>query len=325
MKAFRVLVGLALGVPLLVAKGEAFLPPEGKCLHIAGQSREDFDSYVTAVCGQGAGCPPPAGAALYTNLDLDGLLGPFALAEGDPHQDLPYLLKAYPNVALQVGLYLHAAQLAEVGDGKHDARIGELARALGATQRPVYLRIGYEFDGEHHHYDPGAYKTAYRRIVGGIRKAGVANVAYVWHSIAVRPTFGRRDPLDWWPGDDCVDWVGISFFLVDEVPGLAPDRQRLVEIAREKKLPVMICEASAVRATPAQKRLQGEAYWDFWYKPFFTFLETTPEVRAFSIIHCDWDRLSVSRALQWGPCLLDRDPVVLERWRKEMRRGKFVP
>lgn len=300
--------------------GASFCPPPGNVLHIAGQTREDFDSYVRYVCGNGTACPLPAGVALYTNLKLEGLRGPHALAPGDAHQDLPYLLKSYRNMVLQIALYLHHSQLKEVEAGKHDRQIAEFAQILRQTDRPVFLRVGYEFDGPHNKYPPEAFRRAYRRIVERIEQAGATNVSYVWHSYALKPTFGNHDPLAWFPGDAYVNWVGISFFQVTrDGPFEAPNRKRLVAIAREKNLPVMICEAGPVRFTSKQKELTGDGYWRYWFTPFFDFIEANPEVKAFSIINCNWDSFSVTEDFGWGDCRINSDRVVLRNWQERMK------
>jgi hypothetical protein len=305
----------------------AFRVPAGKILHIAGQSREDFDDYVASVCRNGAGCPLPAGVALYTDLRLVGLRAPYAMpAKEDNHQDLPYLLGKYSNMVLQVALYVHSTQLTEVQTGKHDPRIKELGSILKSTRRPVFLRIGFEFDGPHSQNEPEAYQKAYQRIVDGIEGTGARNVSYVWHSYALLPTYKNHDPLAWFPGDQYVNWVGISLFfqVTKGSPFEAPNRQRLVDIARKKGLPVMICEASPIRFTPEQKKLQGEDYWNFWFKPFLHFIEGNPEVKAFSIIHCDWDHVSLTKKWGWGNCRLTADPVVQRNWQRMMRNDRFL-
>ena len=48
----------------------------------------------------------------------------------------------------------------------------------------VFLRIGYEFDGPHNHYDPQDYKKAYIYLADKINEEGVTNAVFVWHSYA---------------------------------------------------------------------------------------------------------------------------------------------
>mgnify|MGYP002395904307 CR=1 FL=1 len=301
-----------------------FVPPAGRVLHIAGQDRESFGEYVRTLCAGRDGLPMPAGAAFYTSLALTGMESAHANLPGDNHQDLPFLLRQSEHMALQFALYLDASQLEGVRQGRFDASIDRLAEFFRRCRRPVYFRIGYEFDGPHNGYDPEQYKGAYRHIADRLRKAGVDNLAYVWHSYALQPTHGGHDPMAWWPGDGYVDWVGVSFFQATGEGKHALNRARLLEIARAQKLPVMICEASAIRETAAQRKLTGQALWDFWYVPFFEFIEGNAEVRAFSIINCDWHSQKQFAALGWGDGRVTADPVAAHNWRGKMREKRYL-
>jgi len=304
--------------------GPRFIPPAGKVLHIAGQDRESFDEYVRTFCTGRDGPLMPAGASFYTSLALTGMEAAHANLPVDNHQDLPFLLRQSGHIALQFALYLDASQLDEVPRGRFDANLGRLAEFFRRCGRPVYFRIGYEFDGPHNNYGPEQYKGAYRHIADRLQEAGVNNLAYVWHSYALQPTHGGHDPMAWWPGDEYVDWVGISFFQATGEGKHTLNRARLLEIARAKKLPVMICEASAIRETAAQRKLTGQALWDFWYVPFFEFIEGNPEVRAFSIINCDWNSQKQFAALGWGDGRVTADPVIARNWRGKMREKRYL-
>lgn len=304
---------------------KSFAPPEGKVLHIAGQFREEFDDYIENVTENGVACGLPGGAAFYTNLYLQGMTGPFINFPGNPHQDLPYLAKVYEPLTFQIALWLGSSQLKQIPNGTYDDGIRKLAENLKSYNRPIYFRIGYEFDGPHNEYEPWEYRAAYRYIVDRLRAAGVTNVAYVWHSYALIPTYGNYDVMEWYPGDDYVDWIGISFFQVTEegyYPGV--NRDRLLEIARQKQKPVMICESSAIRLTESQKAKTGQSYWDYWYAPYFEFIENNPEVKAFSIINSDWDSLGQTQDYNWGDARIAQDPVVLEHWREKMREERYL-
>ena len=71
-------------------------------------------------------------------------------------------------------------------------------------------RLRYEFDMPGNHYDPAAYKPAYRVVAAAL--ASEPNARRVWHSWGFYETFGGH-PLDaWWPGDEFVDACGVSVF-----------------------------------------------------------------------------------------------------------------
>lgn len=286
----------------------------GPALLIAGQSREEFRDYLNHVIEKGSAAPRPGGAAFYTSLDSNGISSPHANAPGDNHQDLDYLKLVQEPLVIQVGLWLSRDQLRPVAAGDYDARIQRLRQALADLKRPVFLRIGYEFDGPHNRYPPEAFIEAYRAIARAMRAH--RDILLVWHSYAMLPTYQESAVADWYPGDDYVDWIGISVFQIgDEGYHRAPNRDRVLEFARAKAKPVLVAEASAIRYTRRQKTLTGQAYWDYWYKPFFDLIESHPEIKAVSIINVDWDSQNQHRELEWGDCRLNSDPVVLRHWR----------
>ena len=83
----------------------------------------------------------------------------------------------------------------------------DAARFPGA----VFLRFGGEMNGAWTpwHADPLAYRKAFRRVAR-VMKRVAPNVAMVW-----APNDVPTDNLDrYYPGDDVVDWVGISLYVV---------------------------------------------------------------------------------------------------------------
>ncbi|MFC1452224.1 hypothetical protein ACFLSJ_02640 [Verrucomicrobiota bacterium] len=307
--------------------GAGLYPPSGKVMHIAGQTVEGIDDYVRNVCCDGSACKLPAGLAAYTGFWGDHLFGiqkADSVVPGDEHQHLAYLAEHYPDAAFQLALFFTPDQLTEAAQCRLDEPIGRLADAVRELDRPTYLRIGFEFDGPHNRYPPSAFQDAWRRAVDVFSARGASNVAYVWHSFAWTPTYEGRDPFEWWPGDAYVDWIGISLFGF--VTG--HNRDRMLEIARDRNLPMMISESSAARQALDGTRLalNGQEYWDYWYARYFDFIEGNPEVQAFSIINADWDSQKQMQQMncQWGDCRLKVDDVVLDRWRAKMTDPRYL-
>lgn len=312
------------GATNLKKHGANFYPPPGRILHVAGQTREAFADYIEKVTEHGTRCGLPAGVSFYSSLYRTGFKTPHANRPGDDHQDLTAVLAHYDRLIPQISIWADEAELARINSGEQDDNIRRFARLLSSHQRPIYLRIAGEFD-DGRYKDPGAYQRAYRHIVDGLVAHGVDNVSYVWHSIGLKPTYQNRDPMDWYPGDAYVNWIGLSIYQIGK-EGYYPDhnRERVLEIAREKKLPLMVVEASAIRKTPGQKKFTGQAYWDYWYQPYFAFIERNPEVRGLGIINTDWDSQKQFKRFDWGDARLHRDPVVLENWRRKMRDPRYL-
>ncbi len=292
-------------------------------LFIAGQSREEFRDYLRDVSKKGQQCPLPAGASFYTALNSSGFTEPHANFPGDNHQDLEYLQMVQNPLVIQIGLWMSREQLYQTIAGDQDAQIKQMFESLKALQRPVLLRIGYEFDGPHNRYPPAAYVQAYQRIAKVMR--GARDIMLVWHSYAMIPTYQNYLVTDWYPGDEYVDWIGISVFQIgDEGFHETPNRDKLLAFARAKGKPVVIGEASAIRYTHRQKKLTGKEYWDYWYKPYFELIEQHPEIRATTMIHVDWDNQQQHRELDWGDCRIDRDPYVLKQWRRQLEKPYWL-
>lgn len=305
--------GLAVSGAAVAA--ESVHPPES-VLMIAGQSREEFRDYLQQVCRDGEACPLPAGATFYTSLSLTGFESPHANVPGDHHQDMWYLANVYSPLVIQIGLWLSRDQLEPIAQGRYESEIETLARYLAELERPVFLRIGYEFDGPHNRYPPEAYVRAYREIAGKMRTN--RDVLLVWHSFAMYPTYQDIDPLEWYPGDDVVDWLGMSYFQVgSEGYHTKPNRERILSLARDRNKPVLIAEASAIRYTKRQKTLNGKRYWDYWYRPFFEFIEQNPVIKAVSMINVNWDSQAQHRQLDWGDSRIHADEAVLRHWRNK--------
>ena len=117
-------------------------------------------------------------------------------------------MEHYPKALVQIGLYMVNA-LDGVIAGQFDYNIEKLAEVFKREDRPIYLRIGYEFDNPDNHYDPVKYIMAYRYIVDKLHRLGVNNVAYVWHSYAV---IDSQNPLGIGIRG-MIMWTGLRFLI----------------------------------------------------------------------------------------------------------------
>jgi hypothetical protein len=261
----------------------AFVPPDGKCLLVVGQDERSIDEYVRATG------IVPGGVMVYTSVHrVEGL-----------HDGFDRLLRKYPNCAFQVGLYM-VGSLDKVAGGELDDNIGRLGNWIKSSRRPVYLRVGYEFDLSENRYEPEKYRNAFRHVRDKLDDQGTTNVAYVWHSFAA----GSSRIEDWYPGDDYVDWVAVSLFG-------RPNGQtaRVAKFAGEHGKPLMIAE-STPRGLGTGK---GEESWDKWFAPCFRFIDKY-DVRAFCYIDWDWESQPMFRGQGWGDCRIEANEVVKTRW-----------
>jgi hypothetical protein len=142
--------------------------------------------------------------------------------------------------------------LSEVTSGRHDALIARAARRLKRQDRPVLLRWGWEMNGDWYAWgaarngkDPDAYIAAWRRLRRIFAEQDATNVAWVWS-----PNWNSSPTADWntfaalYPGDQYVDWVGVSGYnLHHETPDalFSPIYQ-----AFAARKPILITEVGAV-------------------------------------------------------------------------------
>jgi uncharacterized protein (TIGR03437 family) len=280
----------------------ARLEPRGVVVHGAGQDAADFAAYwnILPIGRQ------PQVYMFYMNLDK--------IAPGWV-DNLKSRLQAYPGSFLipQIGINftngVNAHYEADVAAGKYDAQIGYLVDGLRQLATPAYLRIGYEFNGlSWNGYQPADYILAYIRIAEALRAAPEIEVATVWDA----EVDGAANFMDYYPGDDYVDWFGMNIFNGSSFSN--PILTTFMSLADTHQKPVMIGETTPL-GVGAQ---QGSASWDAWFAPFFNYLQATPEVKQFNYIDCDW---STTQWPTWGDSRLQLDTAADVRSRYTAQLG----
>jgi len=352
-------------------------PVDNKVLMIIGQDLDSVSAYVDS-----GHFPIPGGVTTY--LAFYQLMQSTFPAFGALGQDTEYraveenidwgagplnawrLAQDNPGSALVIGLNIAEGSgevlwapggLADIAVGIYDKNIRRLARFCREIARPVYLRIGYEFDGAWNrgYEKQTSYIRAYQRIVDIMRNERVHNVAYVWQASA-SPIDDivegyHEDIRDWYPGDDYVDWMALSWFLPpDEMPvEVATQRQladELVKFAREKNKPVMIAEAAPQgydleqltksstsllwdgKSGSQKKNKSPNEIWQEWFKPFFDYIHANADlIRAVAYINADWDAQSMWSAPYpqgyWGDTRVQNNPVIRQKWFEEIGNDLF--
>ena len=315
---FLLILGFALPVRASAQVLEAtkvlsakWLPPDNRRLLIVGQ---DLDS-VGGIEGHEGGyfghvSQQIGGVTTYTSLpSLAGLRQSANWGAGEIHAQRIIGSSRLRSSALAIGLYL-VDQLGPINAGQHDKQISELAEWIREAQRPIYLRIGYEFDGYWNHYEPEEYRKAFQRIVDRFRAVGVQNCAFVWQS-GTSPVDdaieGKHEEIaHWYPGDDYVDWCGMSWFL--HSPKQLELSDELLSFARQHHKPVLICESACqgydlkrgtkryfntmLDGKPGEglERKTDDEIWKEWFVPFFRYIDDNADViRAVAYINANWD------------------------------------
>jgi len=251
----------------------------------------------------------------------------------------------YPEISVHFGLEGEAADDVFANSDRYDNYIDTLATALGEYGRPVFLRIGGEMNGRWNGYHPYDFPRAFRKLVEGIRDIGVDNFASIW---CYEPDAGsdfadsNRAGWKWYPGDDVVDWFGIDLFDADHFDPDEPDSaetrngweitkkgrtELFMRFADERGKPVYINELSArhVWITPYDDEVDstnGEVDWDFWFAPFFEFLDNHPGVKAFNYINLDWTQYDQWE--RWGDARLQINEYIRDQWVEALSSERYI-
>ena len=325
-----------------------FSPIDRNVLLILGQDLGSVNGYKNS-----GNFPEIGGITQYTNIyDLAGLTSVTNYGAGD--QCLQCAINQNPNSTLAIGLWMvedndgvgtdHPNGMLDIVNGLYDTQINQLGQfALDNANTPIYLRIGYEFDGSWNHYDPVRYQNAYRYMVDKWRAMGVNNMAYVWQSA----TWGDDDPNqmpNWYPGDDYVDYVGLSFFFYDENFN-GDNLQYALDFARGKNKPIMMAEVSAQYYEFDQNTyhwvgdgpsLQGvymssEDMWNqFFVDQLLPFVYNNDDVvRIVAYINADWQSQPQWRYPDagngfWGDTRIETNSYITNQWANEIDNGRWL-
>lgn len=319
-------------------------PADGKVILFVGQEMEALGGLEEFKDGYLDHFKRPAGWTTYTNLTpgensfgfinkgLDGIWSTADWGDSKSNMSLQVKDKDYENMAVAIGLSLvgHTKQIAK---GERDDLIIKMGNYLKSlAPRPVFLRIGYEFDGHSwNHYDLKSHKASFRRIKDKLDSLQVTNVAYVWQSTG---WVSDQDLLEeWYPGDEYVDWCGYSFFSRWK-------EQEMIEFARKKGKPVFIAEASPLisdhmtkfdgntKETILSKPAQAQEAWDKWFTPFFKTINENPDVvKAISYINCHWKNQKMWKdnpSFKRIDARLQTNKMITEKWKQEIGRSKYI-
>ena len=323
------------------------IPPNGKVRFFVGQTSPDLTQFRNEVVNADASFNAPGGITLYTHIvpgQCNGTSGSCNLGNSGNIMDFNASLNQYPGAALAVGLFLAdppgcynqplRALLnrdhidPDLGNGVGQAyrdNMDNLINYLQNTGREVYLRIGYEFDGPWNCYNTEFYIGAFRYVKGRIDALGANNIATVWQSATFpqdgnpqyNQDFSNPNHFNtWYPGDQYVDWVGISTFYFNDYKtrqwacmqeSIQPVTlfNRALDFARAHNKPVFISEsssqgyqndtltASCINTNQQSNIGSANTIWNEWYADYFAFINANTDViRAISYINSDWEQIS---------------------------------
>ncbi|KAF2514724.1 endo-1,3-beta-xylanase [Flavobacterium zhairuonense] len=331
-------------------KRAKFEPEDGEVILFIGQENDALGGTEKDKNGYLDHFPAPGGFTMYTDImpgvteEFDGhsftytgLNGIYETADwGDGPENMSLQLNSlnFKNSALAIGLAIIDSE-EKIASGELDPyilKMGTFFKSLGI--RPVFLRIGFEFDGPWNRYERVAYINAFRHIKDKLDEQGVTNVAYVWQSKGFESTLKNLE--EWYPGDDYVDWCGLSFFNNYK-------QEKMIAFAKAKNKPVFICEAAPTVTdwendlkgnTGLTKKMilsnpeQAKMAWDEWFVPFFKTINDNPKtVKAISYINANWKdkpRWKVNPTFKGIDSRLQLSDFITKKWNEEVGKDKYL-
>ncbi len=293
----------------------SLIPPAGFAWHGVGQDPLGIAEYIGAVGPE----LRPAIVSAYTA--IHPLWTSFAQWRGYTRDELVAQFEAYPDCIHHLAVPMGVSRPNEkstpwtcldlIIKGSLDTHLRDLARLVGQLRHPVLLRPGFEFNGDWNGYDPALYIPAFRRVVDVMRDVAGERIAWVWHGVTHTP--GLPEWMRWYPGDDYVDWFGLSTFSqghLGDVKGGAWIRD-----AEAHGKPLMICESTPMKFDIAT---QADEAWAGWYAHLFDFVARYNACRAFVYINQNLAQWPMWK--DFGDSRLHRSPAVLKRYRAALQR-----
>ncbi|WP_125723497.1 glycoside hydrolase family 26 protein [Flavobacterium ustbae] len=331
-------------------KRAKFEPEDGEVILFIGQENDALGGTEKDKNGYFDHFPAPGGFTMYTDImpgvteefdghsftytGLDGIYETADWGDGPENMSLQLHDADFKNSALAIGLAIIDSE-EKIASGKLDSyilKMGDFFKSLG--KRPVFLRIGFEFDGPWNRYEREAYIKAFRRIKDKLDDQGVTNVAYVWQSKGFESTLEYLS--EWYPGDDYVDWCGFSFFNNYK-------QENMIAFAKAKNKPVFICEAAPTSTdwkkdpkgnTGLTKEMilsnpkQAKMAWEEWFVPFFKVINENPKtVKAISYINANWKdkpRWKVNPTFKGIDSRLQLSDFITKKWNEEIGKDKYL-
>lgn len=188
----------------------------------------------------------------------------------------------------------------QIAMGVYDAYFVEAAGAVRDFGGPIFISIDHEMNGTWYPYSqayPNSgvtatdYVNAWRRIVSIFRTQGANNAAFVWSPNV--PDVGPQSYRDYYPGDEYVDWIGVSFYSGNRMEALQP-----IYSAYSATKPFFITEwATAPEKSQYYQGYPGDSAWVG--QVFNALVSRYPRVKAISWFN--WNKDDGNYLLQRVP------------------------
>lgn len=361
-----------IGFALLFSFGTCFsiaqtlVPPAGKTLLIIGQDLKSIYDYKSS-----GYFPEPGGVTSYMSLyDVANPSAAFPYGgmgenlSGQAASDVDWgagplntrnAALGFANSTLALGIYMtedyFPGGLSKIANGTYDTEINRLAAFLKSINKPVFLRIGYEFDGKWNtgYENTTNYKNAFKHIVDLVR-AKAPKVMMVLQACTspvddILENNYHENIEDWYPGDQYVDYLGYSWFLNTTQQVSLTDE--LLALAKKHNKPVMASESApqgydlknltyryintmlgGAPGTNPVSKTPGQI-WNEWFKPFFQYIHThSDQIKVAAYINCNWDSQakwgSPYNEGYWGDSRVEANADIRAKWLAEINQSSWL-
>ncbi|MES2825219.1 MAG: RICIN domain-containing protein [Pseudomonadota bacterium] len=334
LKRSRLTVTLvATGLSLIATSAYAvtgkFVPATGVLMTV-GQDVDSINAYVSSMGFT------PAGVTNYVGITtLDGLN-----ANGDAgagRNNVREIATTYPNSVLVVGISMNG-QVDAVASGSYNNNIETLLTTLASYNRPVFLRWAYEVDGPWNNHSPSGVIQSFRYVHGRIAALGYANrIAMVWQTMSYCPI--NSDINAWYPGDQYVDWVGLSYFSPQDCA--MREVNKTADFAKAHNKPLMINESTPQRYAIGELTYSADGaagtgrvnktaaqIWSEWYVNYFGFMKKyAANLKAVTYINANWNaqpRWASGNEGYWGDSRVQANATLKANWLNELNTNALT-
>ena len=222
--------------------------------------------------------------------------------------------------------------LQKIIEGKFDRDLIQYAKDVTDFGEPIIITFGVEMNGNWFpwsgYFNGGnkngtdKFKQAYRHIINIFREHGALNVTWAFH-----PNYNSQPDEVWnsmaayYPGDDYIDWIGISVYgaqkqsgswrrFDEEMEDAYPELEKISSIK-----PLAIFEFGVIENTEKFEKAE-------WIKGAFSSITSGkyPRIKAINWWHSNFEnedgKISMMR--------IDSSPETLAEYRKWIGRKEFV-
>ncbi len=238
------------------------------------------------------------------------------------------------NLAIHLSIwYAGNDHVKAIAQGKRDDLIQEIAEFLAEYSHiPFFIRPGYEFDYQYQNIGVSAkdYRLAFQRIVDQLRMSKLENFATVFSSSHFTTGYGNW--VDYYPGNDYVDWIGYSTFDAHQIPAVSDGA---IQFAHAVNKPIMIAEAAwhdqRIATLDADGNLiedNGQQSWDNYFASLFKQVDEFPyDIKAIAYINTNWSEQSMwSTNAYWDntDSRIQISPILSDYWANELELPRYI-